>query len=118
MHGRQLLRNPGNAELDRRDRAARARVSRRPTCGLLVVGSGPAGLSAAVYGASEGTWRSWSWTPSPPGGQAATSSLIENYLGFPAGISGAELAERAALQARKFGARFAVPAEGHRHRPA
>jgi thioredoxin reductase (NADPH) len=75
-----------------------------------VVGSGPAGLSAAVYGASEGL-ETVVLDGTAAGGQAGTTSRIENYLGFPSGISGAELAERAVLQARKFGAHFAVPAE-------
>jgi thioredoxin reductase (NADPH) len=109
LYGRQLLRNPANADL------ARALGLPAPgpagtACGLLVVGSGPAGLSAAVYGASEGL-DTVVLDQIAAGGQAGTSSLIENYLGFPAGISGAELAERAALQARKFGARFVIPAE-------
>jgi thioredoxin reductase (NADPH) len=108
VHGR-LLRNPGNAEL-----AAAvglpAPSEPQASCDLLVVGSGPAGLSAAVYGASEGM-RVIVLDATAAGGQAATSSRIENYLGFPSGISGAELAERALLQAQKFGARFAVPAE-------
>jgi thioredoxin reductase (NADPH) len=108
VHGR-LLRNPGNAEL-----AAAvglpAPSEPQASCDLLVVGSGPAGLSAAVYGASEGM-RVIVLDATAAGGQAGTSSRIENYLGFPSGISGAELAERAMLQARKFGARFAVPAE-------
>jgi thioredoxin reductase (NADPH) len=109
LYGRQLLRNPANADL------ARALGLPAPgpagaACGLLVVGSGPAGLSAAVYGASEGL-DTVVLDQTAAGGQAGTSSLIENYLGFPSGISGAELAERAALQARKFGARFAIPAE-------
>jgi thioredoxin reductase (NADPH) len=108
VHGR-LLRNPSNAEL-----AAAiglpAPSGRQASCDLLVVGSGPAGLSAAVYGASEGM-RVIALDATAAGGQAGTSSRIENYLGFPSGISGAELAERAVLQARKFGARFAVPAE-------
>ena len=108
VHGR-LLRNPGNAEL-----AAAvglpAPSEPQASCDLLVVGSGPAGLSAAVYGASEGM-RVIVLDATAAGGQAGTSSRIENYLGFPSGISGAELAERAMLQAQKFGARFAVPAE-------
>jgi thioredoxin reductase (NADPH) len=108
VHGR-LLRDPSNAEL-----AAAvglpAPSEPRASCDLLVVGSGPAGLSASVYGASEGM-RVIVLDATAAGGQAGTSSRIENYLGFPSGISGAELAERAVLQARKFGARFAVPAE-------
>lgn len=75
---------------------------------LMVVGAGPAGLSAAVYAASEGL--STVVTDSVAiGGQAGTSSKIENYLGFPTGISGEELAFRAEVQAIKFGARFALP---------
>jgi thioredoxin reductase (NADPH) len=108
VHGR-LLRNPSNAEL-----AAAiglpAPSEPQASCDLLVVGSGPAGLSAAVYGASEGM-RVIVLDATAAGGQAGTSSRIENYLGFPSGISGPELAERALLQAQKFGARFAVPAE-------
>ena len=77
---------------------------------MLVVGAGPAGLSAAVYAASEGM-QVTALDGVATGGQAGTSSRIENYLGFPSGISGAELADRAVLQAEKFGARFAVPAE-------
>src|SRR6201997_91549 len=108
VHGR-LLRNPGNAELAA---AVGLPAPNEPqaSCDLLVVGSGPAGLSAAVYGASEGM-RVIVLDATAAGGQAGTSSRIENYLGFPSGISGAELAERALLQAQKFGARFAVPAE-------
>jgi thioredoxin reductase (NADPH) len=108
VHGR-LLRNPSNAELAAAVGLA-APSEPRSSCDLLVVGSGPAGLSASVYGASEGM-RVIVLDATAPGGQAGTSSRIENYLGFPSGISGAELAERAVLQARKFGARFAVPAE-------
>jgi len=74
-----------------------------------VVGAGPAGLAASVYGASEG-FDTVAVDAVATGGQAATSSKIENYLGFPAGLSGAELAERALIQAEKFGARVAVPA--------
>ena len=108
VYGR-LLRNPSNAELAA---VIGLPVPNEPqaSCDLLVVGSGPAGLSAAVYGASEGM-RVIVLDATAAGGQAGTSSRIENYLGFPSGISGAELAERALLQAQKFGARFAVPAE-------
>jgi thioredoxin reductase (NADPH) len=108
VYGR-LLRNPSNAEL--------AAVVGLPTPSteqarydILVIGSGPAGLSAAVYAASEGL-RVTALDGVATGGQAGTSSRIDNYLGFPSGISGAELADRAVLQAEKFGARFAVPAE-------
>jgi thioredoxin reductase (NADPH) len=76
---------------------------------LIVVGAGPAGLAAAVYGASEGL-STVVLEAVATGGQAGTSSRIENYLGFPAGISGEELAERAVIQARRFGAELTVPA--------
>jgi thioredoxin reductase (NADPH) len=75
---------------------------------LLIVGSGPAGLGAAVYGASEGL-STLVVEADALGGQAGTSRRIENYLGFPAGISGNELSSRAIVQARKFGARSATP---------
>jgi thioredoxin reductase (NADPH) len=75
---------------------------------LIVVGAGPAGLSAAVYGASEGL-STITVDDVAIGGQAGTSSRIENYLGFPTGISGADLAFRAEVQALKFGARITVP---------
>ncbi|HEY2559961.1 MAG TPA: FAD-dependent oxidoreductase [Caldimonas sp.] len=74
---------------------------------LAVVGAGPAGLAAAVYGASEGL-QTIVLESIAPGGQAGTSSKIENYLGFPTGISGQALAGRAQVQAQKFGARLAV----------
>jgi thioredoxin reductase (NADPH) len=75
---------------------------------LVIVGSGPAGLAAAVYGASEGL-RTLGVEMVAPGGQAGTSSRIENYLGFPTGISGNELAQRAVVQAEKFGAHLSAP---------
>jgi thioredoxin reductase (NADPH) len=108
IHGHELLRNPSIDEL------ARALGLRRPSkseavCDLIVVGAGPAGLAAAVYGASEGL-ETVVIDKIAAGGQAGTSTRIENYLGFPGGISGMELAERAILQARKFGARLLVPA--------
>ena len=77
---------------------------------LTVVGAGPAGLAAAVYGSSEGL-STVLLDAVGPGGQAAMSSRIENYLGFPSGISGAELAERAETQALKFGTRLSTPCE-------
>ena len=107
--GDQVLRNPSNAEL--------ARVIGLPVpsvqtemCDLVIIGSGPGGLAAAVYGASEGL-ATVALDRIATGGQAATSSRIENYLGFPSGISGGELAERAVIQAEKFGAAINVPAE-------
>jgi thioredoxin reductase (NADPH) len=75
---------------------------------LVVVGAGPAGLAAAVYGASEGL-RTLVIEMTGIGGQAGASSRIENYLGFPTGISGGDLAERAVVQAEKFGAHFTSP---------
>ncbi|GAW48673.1 MULTISPECIES: FAD-dependent oxidoreductase [unclassified Nocardioides] len=106
--GEHVLRNPSNAELATLIglRAAPAREA----YDLVIVGAGPAGLAAAVYGASEGL-SSLVLDAVATGGQAATSSQIENYLGFPAGISGAELADRAVVQARKFGATFTIPGE-------
>lgn len=77
---------------------------------MIVVGAGPGGLASAVYGASEGL-SVLVLDEEGPGGQAGTSSKIENYLGFPTGVSGRELAERAAVQAQKFGARIAAPAK-------
>jgi thioredoxin reductase (NADPH) len=81
-----------------------------PFYDLVIVGAGPAGLAAAVYGASEGL-RTILIEREAPGGQAGTSSRIENYLGFPQGISGAELARRAVTQARRFGVEVLAPQE-------
>jgi thioredoxin reductase (NADPH) len=101
-----LLRNPSNREL------AEAIGIRRPVehtvYDLAIVGSGPAGLAAAVYGASEGL-NTIVLEHTAPGGQAGSSMRIENYLGFPTGITGSELADRAVLQADKFGARVSIP---------
>lgn len=77
---------------------------------LLIVGGGPAGLAAAVYGASEGL-STVMIEREAPGGQAGMSSRIENYLGFPAGLSGADLARRAVAQARRFGVEILAPQE-------
>jgi thioredoxin reductase (NADPH) len=100
-----LLRNPSNRQV------AETLGLRQPleqtVYDLVVVGAGPAGLAAAVYGASEGL-RTVVLERTAPGGQAGRSMRIENYLGFPAGITGAELAERAVVQANKFGARLPV----------
>ena len=103
--GGELLRNPtSRALLDALGLAAPPADDGRPpeVCDLLVVGGGPAGLAAAVYGASEGLSTTLA-EDTALGGQAGTSSRIENYLGFPAGLSGEELTARAALQAHKFG---------------
>src|SRR5450755_1357530 len=77
---------------------------------LAIVGGGPAGLAAAVYGASEGL-HTVMLDREAPGGQAGMSSRIENYLGFPAGLSGGDLARRASMQARRFGVEFIHPME-------
>jgi thioredoxin reductase (NADPH) len=82
----------------------------KPFYDLVVVGAGPAGLAAAVYGASEGL-RTLLIEREAPGGQAGTSSNIENYLGFPVGLTGADLARRAVAQARKFGTEILAPQE-------
>ncbi len=100
---RTCLRNPSNAHLARARRSAVHHSTPHDVCDLLVVGAGPAGLAACVYGASEGL-HTVAVEAIATGGQAGTSPLIENYLGFPAGLSGAELAERASIQAAKFGA--------------
>ena len=110
-----LVRLPGGAELRG---PTPGEVSRALGIGLelgaheevdlLIVGGGPAGLGAAVYGASEGL-ATLVLDGGALGGQAGTSRRIENYLGFPAGISGSELSARAISQARKFGARTATP---------
>ncbi len=77
---------------------------------LVIVGAGPAGLAAAVYGASEGL-KTLLIDREAPGGQAALSSRIENYLGFPAGLSGGDLSRRAVAQAQKFGCEILAPQE-------
>src|SRR6266853_760728 len=110
--GGELLRNPSNrALLDELGLATPpADDDAAPeVCDLLVVGGGPAGLAAAVYGASEGLTTTLA-EDTALGGQAGTSTRIENYLGFPAGLSGEELAARGALQAKKFGARIKLAA--------
>ena len=101
------LSNPSNGELSRA-LGIGMELAPREEVDLLIVGGGPAGLGAAVYGASEGL-NTLIVESTSIGGQAGTSRRIENYLGFPAGISGNELLSRAATQARKFGARLASP---------
>src|SRR5215210_4005136 len=101
VHATNVMRNPSAAQV------ARALGLRAEVDGerfdLVVLGAGPAGLAASVYGGSEGmrTFVAEAWAP---GGQAGTSTRIENYLGFPAGISGTELTRKATLQARRFDA--------------
>ena len=109
-----LVRLPGGAELRRpstgdvlRALGVGRELERREEVDLLVVGAGPAGLAAAVYGASEGL-DTLMIEATALGGQAGASRRIENYLGFPAGLSGVELTSRAVSQARKFGARPAT----------
>jgi thioredoxin reductase (NADPH) len=104
--GGSLLRNPGSRELlDALGLSGPSETDLTGVCDLLVVGAGPGGLAAAVYGASDGMATVLA-EDTALGGQAGTSSRIENYLGFPAGLSGEELAARAALQAQKFGVRI------------
>jgi thioredoxin reductase (NADPH) len=107
--GGAVLRNPTNAELARRV-GLPVPDTLPDESDVVVVGAGPAGLGAAVYAASDGLTTA-AMERIATGGQAGTSSRIENYLGFPGGISGGDLAERAALQAVKFGARILVSAE-------
>jgi len=105
LPGGLILRNPSTLILlDALGLAEAPRGDRVEVCDLLVIGGGPAGLAAAVYGASEGLTTTLA-EDTALGGQAGTSTRIENYLGFPAGLSGEELAARAVLQAQKFGVR-------------
>ena len=108
--GGQMLRNPaGRALFEALGIVGDTDAYPDETCDLVVVGAGPGGLAAAVYGASEGMATTLV-EDTALGGQAGTSSRIENYLGFPAGLSGEELATRAALQAQKFGVRIKLAA--------
>ncbi|HTO16788.1 MAG TPA: FAD-dependent oxidoreductase [Edaphocola sp.] len=104
-----MLRNPTNSELAKKI-GLKNITSYDTLYDLAIVGGGPGGLAAAVYGASEGL-NTIVLERLAPGGQAGGSAKIENYLGFPTGLSGAELAERATLQARKFGAHLSTPAQ-------
>jgi thioredoxin reductase (NADPH) len=101
------LRGPSTGQVSRALGIGRE-LAPREEVDLVVVGAGPAGIGAAVYGASEGL-ETLVVDSTALGGQAGTSRRIENYLGFPAGISGTELTGRAVTQARKFNARFATP---------
>ncbi|HVB87812.1 MAG TPA: FAD-dependent oxidoreductase [Candidatus Dormibacteraeota bacterium] len=105
-NGRSVLRNPTIQELaDCLD--LNSSIDETEVRDLIIVGAGPSGLAAAVYAASEGLDVLMIETAAP-GGQAGSSSKIENYLGFPTGVSGQELAQRAITQAEKFGARMMV----------
>jgi thioredoxin reductase (NADPH) len=113
LNGDRVLRNPSNAELARIIGLPAPEPATEETVhDLIVVGAGPAGLAAAVYGASEGL-ETVVLDAIAAGGQAGASSRIENYLGFPSGISGGDLAERAVIQCRKFGAHLSVPAQAN-----
>src|SRR5262245_2023434 len=107
MRGGEVLRNPSNSELAR---AAGLGTSAVPTktVDVAVIGAGPAGLAASVYGASEGLATAVI-DSTGVGGQIGTTSRIENYLGFPVGVSGEEFAERSLVQALRFGATLLVP---------
>src|SRR6266852_8278551 len=104
---RLMLRNPSNRQLA--DATGIHQTLEQTVYDLAVVGAGPAGLAAAVYGASEGL-RTVVLEQTAPGGQAGSSMRIENYLGFPTGLTGSELAGRAVIQANKFGAHLSVSA--------
>jgi thioredoxin reductase (NADPH) len=104
--GQLVLRNPSNAEVAECF-GLNAGIDEGEVYDLIVVGAGPSGLAAALYGASEGL-NVLVVESNAPGGQAGSSSRIENYLGFPTGISGQDLAGRAFVQAEKFGAHIAV----------
>ena len=104
--GKRVCKNPSNREVAEY-LGLNPQVQPQEVHDLLIVGAGPAGLAAAVYAASEGLDVRVVETIAP-GGQAGTSSRIENYLGFPTGISGQALAGRALAQAQKFGARLSV----------
>ncbi|MFZ0907733.1 MAG: FAD-dependent oxidoreductase, partial [Mycobacterium sp.] len=105
--GHQVLRRATTGQMARALGLAYRHIGTKPV-DLTVIGSGPAGLGAAVYGASEGL-NTVVLDAVGVGGQAAASSRIENYLGFPSGLSGQELTQRAALQAMKFGAQLSSP---------
>ena len=103
-----VLTNPPSRQIA--ERLGRSLSAAFDVYDLVAVGAGPAGLAAAVYGSSEGL-RTLLLDRHAPGGQAGTSSRIENYLGFPSGVSGSELTRRALAQAQRLGAEFLVPFE-------
>jgi len=102
------LRNPEPRDVA--ERLGRSVAATRDLYDVVIAGAGPSGLAAAVYGASEGL-RTLLLDRHAPGGQAGTSSKIENYLGFPSGVSGSELTRRAVAQAQRLGAEMVVPLE-------
>ncbi len=104
----KVLINPTKLELARK--VGLSTRAQKPFYDLAIIGGGPGGLSAAVYASSEGL-RTVMIERQAPGGQAGTSSRIENYLGFPSGLSGADLARRAVVQARRFGVEILTPQE-------
>jgi len=104
--GDAVLRNPSNQRIAE-CLGLNAAIDQTHVRDVVIVGAGPAGLAAAVYGASEGL-DVLVFESNAPGGQAGTSSRIENYLGFPTGISGLELTGRAYAQAQKFGAEIMI----------
>jgi thioredoxin reductase (NADPH) len=103
-----VLRNPEPRQVA--ERLGRSLSASLNLYDLVIVGAGPSGLGAAVYGASEGL-KTLMLDRHSPGGQAGSSSRIENYLGFPTGVSGSELTRRAVTQAQRLGAEFLVPVE-------
>src|SRR5499427_6336816 len=108
MRGGEVLRQPSNAELARAAGIGTAPAAGR-TYDVAIIGAGPAGLAAAVYGASEGLSTALV-DALAVGGQIGTTSRIENYLGFPVGVSGDEFAQRAYMQVLRFGASIVLPA--------
>jgi len=116
VRGLHVLQEPSVTEVARALGLELAAGDSEPV-DVIIAGAGPAGFSAAVYGASEGL-RTVLFDDVAIGGQSAASSRIENFLGFPTGVSGADLAFRAELQAVKFGARVAVPRRAEKLRPS
>ena len=104
--GENMAKNPSNEELAE-CLGMNPQIDGKTVRDVIVIGAGPAGLAAAVYAASEGL-NVLVLETNAPGGQAGSSSRIENYLGFPTGISGQALAGRALVQAQKFGAEVAI----------
>ncbi len=104
----EILKKPSKAQLA--EKLGLSTTASQDIYDVVIIGGGPAGLAAAVYGGSEGL-KTLLIEKHAPGGQAGTSSRIENYLGFPTGLSGSELAKRATTQAQRFGVEFLVPQE-------